>query len=208
MSFDTRLREAYATGQEWLTGQLREAKWLQPMLAGGAVLLFVTLVFISSSAVSTKSQQLTNAKIDLARLQQQLKDGSWSERRQQSDTLKFQLRDRFWPAETAGLAEASLERWLRDRVELQGIRADSIRVQRAAASSAGSATGQGTLDGVQRMTAKVIMPFEPEAVFEVLKGAAANEKILFVERLLLRSGRNAMIEMDVSTFVVLQESAR
>jgi hypothetical protein len=208
MSLDTRLKDVFAEGQTWLNGQLSEAKWLQPMLAAGAVAIFIAMIFIAASAASTKAQQLRNAQADLSRLQQQLKDGSWNERRQESQTIKFQLRDRFWTAETAGLAEASLERWLRDRVESLGVRADSIRVQRSAVTSGNSGTTKGSLAGVQRMTAKLVMPFEPEAVYEVLKGAAANEKILVVERLLLRSGRNALVEMDVSTFVVLPENAR
>lgn len=204
-SLDAQLKDAYATGREWLQGQLAEAKWLQPILAIAAVIFFVALIVIFAGAASTKAQQYRNAQIDLARLQQQLKDGSWAERKQQSETLKFQLRDRFWTAETAGLAEASLERWLRDRVESSGVRADSIRVQRAAVTSQGTS---GALDGVQRMTAKLIMPFEPEAVFEVLKQAAANEKILVVDRLLLRAGRNALVEIDVTTYVVLAEGTR
>jgi hypothetical protein len=145
----------------------------------------------------------------LARLELQIAEGSWSERKQQTATILFGLRERFWTAETAGLAEASLERWIRDRVEKAGVRADSIRIQRSPmpTSADSKATSSANAD-LQRMTAKVIMPFEPNAALQLLADAAQNEKSLVVDRLLIRAGRNSLIELDLSTFLLLPDASR
>ena len=58
------------------------------------------------------------------------------------------------------------------------------------------------------MTAKVIMPFEPDVLFQLMNDAAGSERILIIDRLLVRAGRNSLIEMDISTFVRLSEPAR
>ncbi len=208
MTLATRTRDLISIGQSWLKEQLNQAEQLRPILAGAVVILFVVLIVTMIGIANDRTRNLHTAQIDLARLKQQVKEGSWTERKQQSETRKFQLRDRFWTAETAGLAEASLERWLRERVEALGARPDSIRIQRAAVGGNVDSNARNSLAGVQRMTAKLIMPFEPEALFDVLRSASTHDKFLVVDRLLIRSGRNALVEMDISTFVVLPEGGR
>ena len=58
------------------------------------------------------------------------------------------------------------------------------------------------------MTAKMVMPFEPDALFQLLNDTASNERIMVVDRMLIRGGRNSLIEIDVSTFVRLAESTQ
>jgi hypothetical protein len=202
------LSERITSGRAWLDGQLAETERVRPLIAGGGLTLFIALMVVGFSYADSKSKSLRAAQADVIRLKQQIAEGSWAERRQQSDTLEFQLTQQFWTAETAGLAEAGLERWLRERVEKQGVRPDSVRIQRSAIQLSGDNASNPALKGVQRMTAKVVMPFEPEALVEVLNDAAIFEKLLIVDRLLVRGGRNAMIELDLSTVVVLQEGAR
>ncbi len=208
MTLATRTRDLISIGESWLKEQLNQAEQLRPILAGAVVIMFVVLIVTMIGIANDRTRNLHTAQIDLARLKQQVKEGSWTERKQQSETRKFQLRDRFWTAETAGLAEASLERWLRERVEALGARPDSIRIQRAAVGGNVDSNARNSLAGVQRMTAKLIMPFEPEALFDVLRSASTHDKFLVVDRLLIRSGRNALVEMDISTFVVLPEGGR
>lgn len=208
MEATTHIGSAISSARTWIEGQLSEAERLRPMLAAAAVVLFFGLLIAGFGVVSAKVQSLRTAQTELARLKQQMKDGSWAQRKQESETLRFQLKERFWTAETAGLAEAGFERWLRDRIEKQDVRPDNIRIQRSAVLSSSDNTASAPLSGVQRMTAKVVMPFEPEALMQVLREAATNDKIMVVDRLLIRSGRNALIEIDISTFAVLPEAAR
>jgi hypothetical protein len=210
MSAATRsIAAALETGRAWLESQTAQTQRLRPLLAAVAVVLLIGLVLTTANVANQRAIELKTAQTELARLAAEVKEGSWPARKQQSETLRFQLFERFWVAETAGLAEASLERWLRERSERLGLKPDSIRVQRA--NIAGTRDGESqfaSMAGVQRMTAKVIMPFDPEALFQLLSAAADNDKILVVDRLLIRAGRNALIEMDVSTFVRLSEPAR
>ncbi|MSO98463.1 MAG: hypothetical protein EXR11_09640 [Rhodospirillaceae bacterium] len=202
------ITEVISQGRAWFDNQVAQTERLRPMLAAGAGIIFVALLAFTISLAQDSLRGLRASQLELARLNQQVNEGSWPKRRQESETLRFQLRERFWTAETAGLAEASLERWLRERIERLGIRPDTIRVQRAAVASANTDSSRQTLAGVQRMTAKVIMPFEPEALLQLIGAAASNEKLLVVDRLLIRAGRNALIEMDISTFLVLPEGSK
>jgi len=208
MDAQTQLGGMVASARSWIESQVGEAERLRPMLAVAAAVLFFGLLIAGFGLASSKVQGLRTAQTELARLQQQLKDGSWTSRKQESETLRFQLKERFWTAETAGLAEASLERWLRERIEKQEVRPDNIRIQRSAVQVGSEIQAGSALAGVQRMTAKVVMPFEPEALMVVLREAATNQKILTIDRLLIRSGRNPLIEMDISTFVLLPEATR
>lgn len=211
MALATPISETLAGARAWLNSQLAQAERLHSMLAVAAAVILLALLVGAISTANQSVRDLRAAQTELARLKQQVRDGSWSERKLQSETLRFQLYERLWTAETAGLAEASLDRWLRERFDKQGVRPDAIRVQRSAvqASEPGTERGARTpLSGVQRMTAKVTMPFEPEAVLEVLNAVAASEKVLVVDRLLMRGGRNSLIEMDISTFVMLPEVDR
>lgn len=208
MAITGSITEIISQGRAWFDNQVAQTERLRPMLAAGAGILFVALLVFTISLAQDSLRGLRASQLELARLKQQVNEGSWPKRRQESETLRFQLRERFWTAETAGLAEASLERWLRERIERLGIRPDTIRVQRAAVASANTDISRQTLAGVQRMTAKVIMPFEPEALLQLIGAAASNEKLLVVDRLLIRAGRNALIEMDISTFLVLPENSK
>ncbi len=204
----TSFRGAVNNARDWLDKQLLQVERLRPMIAAASVIVFLALLTLTIGLARQQGKDLTAAQTSLARLKQQINEGSWADRKRESETLRFQLYQRFWTAETAGLAEASLERWLRERIEKLGVRPDTIRIQRAAVTAASDTSANGPLAGVQRMTAKVIMPFEPEALIDVLSAAASFEKILVVDRLMIRGGRNALIEMDISTFVVLPETSR
>jgi hypothetical protein len=208
MAMTGTLADAISQGRAWFDNQLAQTERLRPMLAIAGAAAYLALLLITISLAQDSLRGLRTSQLELARLKYQVNEGSWPKRRQESETLRFQLRERFWTAETAGLAEASLERWLRERIERLGIRPDTIRVQRAAVSSANTDSARQAMADVQRMTAKVIMPFEPEALLQLIGAAASDEKILVVDRLLLRAGRNALIEMDISTFLVLPEGSK
>jgi hypothetical protein len=190
----------------WMQAQTNGGDHLRPLLTAGAVIAVLIVLFGANSFLNDQTRDLRRVQSDLSNLSRQLSEGSWEDRRRQSDALRLALSERFWQAETAGLAEATLERWLRDRSEKYGVKPDTIRIQR-------SAVGSGTddkvsLKGVQRMTAKVTMPFQPQAVVQILDEVARNDKIMIVDRLFIRSGRNPLVEIDFSTFIRLDEPVR
>ena len=209
MQTDRLINDTLISWRDWLEGQLAQTQRLRPLLAGAAIIAILGLLLATIATANDRARSLHAAQLELARLTKQINEGSWTERKQKSETLRFQLFEKFWIAETAGLAEASLERWLRERIERQGIKPDSVRVQRTALSG-GRDDGitPSALEGTQRMTAKVIMPFEPDVLFQLMNDAASSERILVIDRLSARAGRNSLIEMDISTFVRLSEPSR
>ncbi|MDX2143305.1 MAG: hypothetical protein SFV19_08115 [Rhodospirillaceae bacterium] len=197
------LTGAIESASNWLGSQLSQSN-RAPLVLGALIALIVVMGLSAVAGLSNGAiKGLRASQQELSRLKQELASGYWSERKQASATLRFQLRERLWTAETAGLAEASLERWLRERLEGKGVRVDSIRVQRTPISAASDSSDPSALENVQRMTAKVIMPLELEVLFELLDAVSTSDKIMVVDRLIIRTGRNSLVEMDVSTFVYL-----
>ncbi len=50
------------------------------------------------------------------------------------------------------------------------------------------------------MTAKLILPFDASGLVQFLADIADADKAVVVDRMIVRSGRNARIEVDVSAF--------
>ena len=54
--------------------------------------------------------------------------------------------------------------------------------------------------GIQRIRAKVIAPLKEAGLIRFLKSTSEKNSWIIVEKLIIRSGRNDRIEMDLSTF--------
>ncbi len=171
--------------------------------AGGLFLLIMLFGFWSLT--QGMADRLTTSKANLARLQAEVTGDAWPKRVETTQGLKTQLTVRLWDAATPGLAEASFETWLRQQFGRYGATPQQILITRSPATGRdGNPTPN--LAGLQRMTAKVMVPFDQIAL-QVLADAAEAEKVLIVDRLILRSGINSRLEMDISTFIRTAEPA-
>lgn len=166
----------------------------------GGLLILAALIGLNQM-VSSLEREYDRAQTDKARLEATIKAGGWDERKQESQVLKSLLEERLWTAQTPGLADASFERWLRDRMgphKLEPI--TPIQVRRTPLVRQAPIGEESPLSTVQRMTAKLVIPFDGSALSQFLADIAEADKAIVVDRLLVRSGRNARIEMDVSAF--------
>jgi len=171
------------------------------LLFGGAVVLFIlTLLYGFWSATSRMADQLAASKTNLARLQVEATGDEWPRRLEVTQALKTQLSVRLWDAATPGLAEAGFETWLRTRFSRHGGTLQQILITR---SPAVGRDGQTTpsLEGLQRMTAKVLAPFDQAVMTQVLADAAEADRMILIDRLIVRGGANSRLEMDISTFI-------
>ena len=174
----------------------------------GLVLVLSVTIAIASAADHAKREYRTN-RIAYERLRTQVQTGSWAERRAQSQALKLTLEERFWIGNTPGLAEAGFERWLRDRLTKYKTEPQSISVRRVAVTPPGTdANSRDPLATVERMTAKIMMPFDQASLVGFLADIAESERVMVVDRLIVRAGRNPRTEIDVSTFYPSRERAR
>ncbi len=56
------------------------------------------------------------------------------------------------------------------------------------------------------MTAKILGVFDSAAVIQVLAQVVEADKIIVVDRMIVRGGANSRLEMDVSTFLRTAEA--
>ena len=177
---------------------------LKALIAAVAVILLLSSLLGLRQLVGSLESHYVRAQTDMARLQNQIRTNLWQDRRQQSQVLKSVLQDRLWTAATPGLADAGFEKWLRDRMSrykiepTQQVQIRRVPVSRAAASSPGAAPDK--LSEIQRMTAKVVLPFDPQGLSGFLADIAEGEKTMVIDRLSVRAGRNPRVEMDISAF--------
>lgn len=177
---------------------------LKAMIAAVAVILLVSSLLGLHQLVTNLERHYIRAQTDMARLQSQIRTNIWQERRQQSQVMKSVLEERLWTAQTPGLADAGFEKWLRDRMSrnkmepTQQIQIRRVPVTRAAPATAGAAPDK--LSEIQRMTAKIVLPFDPQGLSNFLADVAEGEKTVVIDRLSVRSGRNARVDMDISAF--------
>ena len=179
---------------------------LKVLLAGAVIVVVFSALLGLISLVDKMELHHTRTQIDLERLKEQIQTSSWQERQSQSQALKSILEERLWTAQTPGLAEAGFERWLRDRLTHHKMKPQRLQIRRIPVlAQADTNAAQHPLAGVQKMTVKILMPFDRIGLLGFLSDVSSGDKTLVVDRLIARSGRNARIEVDVSTFYRTQE---
>ena len=162
-----------------------------------------------ASAADRAKREYRTAQIAYERLRSQVETGSWAERRAQSQAVKLTLEERFWIGTTPGLAEAGFERWLRDRLTRYKTEPQSITVRRVSVlPPSNDQQSRDPLANVERMTAKIMMPFDQTSLIGFLDDIAENERVMVVDRLIVRAGRNPRTEIDVSTFYPARDRGR
>ena len=175
---------------------------LKTLISIAAGLLVLAAFVGMHQTVSSFERDYERAQVDKARLEAQINAGGWQDKRQQSQVLKSLLEERLWAAQTPGLADAGFERWLRDRLSPHKLEPIAqIQVRRVpVVRQAQPGEEAGPLSSVQRMTAKLILPFDGAGLAHFLADVAEADKAVIVDRLTIRAGRNARVEMDVSAF--------
>ncbi len=174
-------------------------------VAAGAVI--IAALFGLHQYVGGIHDRYSLTQSNLARLRAQITTDVWPGRKEQSQILKALLDDRFWSAQTPGLADAGFERWLRDHLSrYQMVPLQQIQVRRIPASRPGAPEYEALAD-LQRMTAKILLPFNGDGLTEFLKDVAESEKTIIVDHMNVRAGRNARIEIDISAFYRAREKS-
>lgn len=188
-----RLNEA---ANQWTVGRFGpgQARWLILIVA---LLAWMLLTSALSSLIDVEAARQSSARAEIARLSALVGDTTWRDRRAESQDLRNRLEDRFWPAPTPGLAEASFEAWLRERFQQHGVEVQQILLARAAIEAGDTSVRIAA----ERMTAKVISSFKPSATVNVAADIAEKDKLVTIDRMIIRTGRNARMEMDVSAYL-------
>jgi hypothetical protein len=195
--------------EERVGAELARSDRAKFMLGAIGLILVLSLTIAVASAADRTKREYRTAQIAYERLKSQVETGSWAERRAQSQAVKLTLEERFWFANTPGLAEAGYERWIRDRLTRYKIEPQSISVRRVAISQqTNDKQSRDPLANVERMTAKIMLPFTQESLIGFLDDIAESERVVVVDRLIVRAARNPRTEIDVSTFYRAPDKGR
>ena len=170
------------------------------LITAAAGVIVLSGLFGLHHLVSEMSAKYTLTQSNLMRLRAQITTDVWPARREQSRILEALLEGRFWTAQTPGLADAGFERWIRDhlaRYQMEPLQ--QLQVRRLPVTRPGVQSSDPLAD-LQRMSAKIILPFNGDGLTDFLKDVAEGDKTIIVDHMNVRAGRNARIEIDVSAF--------
>jgi hypothetical protein len=171
-------------------------KWLI-VISGFILYLGFVLFLVDQSRTARDDFELSQTRF--SQIIAQVKETRWPQRAAEAEALIVSLEQKFWPGETPGLVEAGFERWIRQTLEQHGIEVRQVQLTRGPAFEGNVGFGTDTLPSLRRVRAKVIAPLNEAGLIRFLDDAASNQSSVIIEKLIVRAGRNARIEMDLAT---------
>jgi len=189
-----------------LKTEIQNNKRLLWLFSALCLIIYGSVLVTLNNHLDLAHKAFQNSRNELRRLEGQTTNTSWSTRLTDSRNLRFQLTNKLWEAQTPGLAEANFERWIRDSLSKGNMETRQVVVRRSPLNQK-RALASATFDideSMQRMTAKIITQLDPGGLIKFLAEAAEYEQWVLVDLLVIRTGRNPRLEMDVSTFLRVQ----
>lgn len=196
------LKDFIADSREKVTREFEKNERLIWLLGAGISIIYISFVFYLASESESAENRYISTQTRLAQLQNQIGDEGWSTKAADAITFNKTLKDRFWPGDTPGLAEAGFERWIRQTMAEHGIAVRQVQLTRAPVVEDQIEFGNSTLSSVERIRAKVIGSLNEAAVIRFLNDAAFHDSWVIVEQLVARGGRSDRFEMDITTFYI------
>jgi hypothetical protein len=181
---------------------VRAGTWLRDNLASRrSRFLIAALAFIVGASGLTLLdatdfevlRTLSERQTRLARIEQLGKTDLWHQRRSETDPLRVQAEARLWEAETDGIAQANFQSWIIEQANRAGIGRVEVRT-----SINASANNQLKL---REISAQVSGQFVAAGFFKYLQAVAGDDRLLFIDRLEIRTGPVPHFEMVLATFL-------
>lgn len=169
-----------------------------------AILGFITIYFSVISYLLNNTREVIidfdQLIYEKSQLKSQIGEQNWPGRATDAKNLLTKLKDKLWTGDTPGLAEADFETWIRKTLSQNGIDVRRVQLTRGPVNSDLMFSDKEKNLGIQRIRAKVIAPLKEAGLIRFLKSTSEKNSWIIVEKLIIRSGRNDRIEMDLSTF--------
>ena len=192
------LRQQIAQVEEQITPRVRLGA------IGVVVLILLYLASVLLQMGHAQRSDIDRLRQDIAFQEQSLEGIDWTSRARASADKLDELRQRFWPGSTAGLAQASFEKWLRDNFEANGLKVNQLQV-RVSAVLDQDGISEEMAAKLQRISAKVLANFDDRGLDNVLLTLSQSPYFITVERLNIRADRTMRLELDVQTLRLNEE---
>lgn len=173
-------------------------KWILLLLAGCLALAIIVSVMRVGAALETRVEQTRDELVSLRKI---AKETDWPQRLNDTRLLRSQIEDRLWVAETAGLAEANFETWLRSVFVSSEMSPRRLSVQVAPIGKADDVY----LGDILQLSARVVIPFSRDGLIKFLRTASTYQKVVVVDELVIKTGRNPGVEMQLFAPVIVRQ---
>ena len=144
-------------------------KWLAGL---GVFLIYLALVLYVAGQAETAQRDFNLSQERLSQIEAQALETRWPRRAADAQILISDLEKRFWSGATPGLAEAGLERWIRQTFDQHGVQVRQVQLTRGPVLEDEIGVGNSTLSSIQRIRAKIISPLDGIALIRFLDHAA------------------------------------
>ena len=180
-----------------LEDQLTPTVRLGLAACGGLLLLYLAGLILQAN--SEKAAEIESLRRDVLFQEQSLEGIDWAARAQSSTAQLAELEARLWPGRTSGLAQASFENWLREKMVENGFEVTQLQLRVNPVLVEGEMTEE-IASRLERISAKALVTLDERGLDDLLLAITASPYFVTVERLNVRADRTMRLEMDIETF--------
>lgn len=142
-----------------------------------AILIIYTIT-LANDEQKRWQQEYHTAATRLTQLQQLLQQTQWNQHANQAKSLIEQLEAKLWQAETQGLAQASFQKWLNDKIQAAKIENTNLQIEPALLLT--------TPENIWRVTARLQGNFVAKQLDSLLLSIATNPQMIILENVEIR----------------------
>jgi Type II secretion system (T2SS), protein M subtype b len=185
--------------RRWVTG-LR-AQWLASQGLRLGVLTIVALLWVQAllmagDVIKSWHEREVSLRDDLSRVQALARERAWPQRAEDARGLVNALRSMVWPESDRGVAEASIQDWIRATAAKANLRLREVALIRVAPGAAPAASA--TVASTQSVRIRVITELDRLPLAGFLAELARHERAVMVDRLVVRTATQPpMAEMEL-----------
>lgn len=162
---------------------LRLAAWL------ALALILLHIIFQLADLRQSRLPELQRLVDRHARLEQVLEVADWADRFEAARARVVELENRFWNAESRGLARAELEAVLSRQADLAGLVLRDVEV--------GGMTEIEAIPGLERLEAQIQADPDPEALVRFLAALADSDRNIEIDAFRFGGQRRAQSVIDL-----------
>jgi hypothetical protein len=174
-----------------------KAEWRNnPRLRIGIGLVVLILLFYAGSSLLEWRQSLARRCRDAAdrleHVESLVNQTAWDNRLEAAKATVVHLEDRFWRADSRGLAQAMIQNWIDDIMSKQEGEAVRVHVERA--------QDLNRIDGVWQVSATVESVIETDRIPALLRSIETHDRLVTIEQLNLINTDRARLTLGLRAY--------
>lgn len=187
--------------KKWRERLVKEPRALYGLM-GAIILVWIYALIALHDHVNRLGEERRALRLQSIQLDRLGREGGWKSLAEAAEERLTNFNSRLWLAESEGRMQAEFQDWLRQLAAKQGLHMREMIVSQAepVRDMAGAEGQQSSLlpEGWRILQARVSLEWEPQTFASWLASLAEAQRWLWIERLSLKNGRPATVELELA----------